>query len=237
MSITVRGFRRDREFLADRNKSLGAGGRSCFITARVRLVGIATLLVIAPSFAETNEPDPGVRPLTVDPDSRPAVYSGMERSVRPRPAPRVADLGFRLADPRPVELREHELASLERKDAMPASLASSDFNGDGVVDLVVGYRATGGVVVALLIGDRTNPRSPFTEGATLFDTPAAPDFLATGDFDNDGHQDLVLGERGRRRGVRGARFRGTPVRCLREERTTESKRSIRSGSSHGAGLA
>jgi uncharacterized repeat protein (TIGR01451 family)/CSLREA domain-containing protein len=96
--------------------------------------------------------------------------------------------------------------------AQPLSLAAADFDEDGVPDLVAGYAGPEGGLLALYRGnvDSLYPRSPeaqarreagtFTDAAFLtparvFEAPAAPDFLAAGDFDNDGHWDVVLAAR------------------------------------------
>jgi VCBS repeat protein len=64
-------------------------------------------------------------------------------------------------------------------------LATGDFNGDGVADLVVGGSGTS-VEVLLNDGDAT-----FREGGTL-DVGASSFSLAVGDFNRDGQQDLVV---------------------------------------------
>ncbi|MBM4460549.1 MAG: VCBS repeat-containing protein [Chloroflexi bacterium] len=97
--------------------------------------------------------------------------------------------------------------------AEPLSLTSADFDGDGTADLAAGYRdvAAGLIVVQAGNPDFMYPDSPaaaahraagtfvaapFLPAAAIFAAPVSPDFLATGDFDADGRQDLALAARG-----------------------------------------
>ncbi|HEY7913503.1 MAG TPA: FG-GAP-like repeat-containing protein, partial [Blastocatellia bacterium] len=98
--------------------------------------------------------------------------------------------------------------------ATPLSLATADFDEDGVADLACGYAGAKGGVVSLHRGDAfsvypnspeavaTAPvlpgslRSPFLLAATAFETPSAPSFLAAGDFNRDGHFDLASAQPG-----------------------------------------
>jgi hypothetical protein len=91
----------------------------------------------------------------------------------------------------------------------PLALAAADFDEDGVADLVTGFvTASGSGVVTVRLGNadtiyphtpaaRARRRagrpiaSPFLPGARAFALPAAPDFLHAGDFDADGHFDLI----------------------------------------------
>jgi CSLREA domain-containing protein len=96
---------------------------------------------------------------------------------------------------------------------VPTALASDDFDEDGVPDLVSGYVGPGGGIITLHQGnvDSIFPNSPearrrkaegtFTDApffapARAFEIPAAPEFLGTGDFDADGHWDVVTAARG-----------------------------------------
>jgi len=93
--------------------------------------------------------------------------------------------------------------SLERDQAIPLSIASGDLDGDGVSDLACGYSIPGsGGAVAIYRGNQSvmygpisrgnGLDSPFLPSATVLATPSLPDFIAIGDFDADGHQDLVV---------------------------------------------
>jgi len=92
----------------------------------------------------------------------------------------------------------------------PLAMATGDFDEDGVADLLIG---AGGGDAGLLklrrgnqaaiyphypepqpIGERTD--APFFPAARDFPLPAAPDFIGAGDFDADGHLDIVAAARG-----------------------------------------
>ncbi|HXG68257.1 MAG TPA: VCBS repeat-containing protein, partial [Blastocatellia bacterium] len=102
---------------------------------------------------------------------------------------------------------------LEQQQARPLALAAADFDGDGTPDLVSGYAAPGGGILTLHRGnvDALFPNapeakrrraagqstdSPFLAAARIFAAPAAPDFLHAGDFDADGHYDVVAAAQG-----------------------------------------
>jgi len=96
--------------------------------------------------------------------------------------------------------------------ARPTALTSDDFDADGAPDLVAGYGTANGGVVTLTRGnpDAFAPKNPklyqqalngkvstaFLTKAAAFAVPESPDFLATGDFDGDGHKDVLAGTRG-----------------------------------------
>ena len=116
----------------------------------------------------------------------------------------------------------------------PLSLVSADFDEDGMVDLVSGWRDEAGQGrLELFRGnlDFLFPKSPealaHRQAGTFVDSPfpgspirltltVAPDFLASGDFDADGHPDLVAAERG---GGRIVFLRGDGKGNLTETRT------------------
>jgi CSLREA domain-containing protein len=98
--------------------------------------------------------------------------------------------------------------ALEQRQASPLSLASEDFDEDGVPDLITGYAAPSGGILTLRRGNvdsilphsyearkrkanGTFTDSPFLSTATVFGLPQGPNLLGTGDFDADGHMDLV----------------------------------------------
>src|SRR2546426_3831090 len=96
--------------------------------------------------------------------------------------------------------------------ARPLALATGDFDGDGAPDVVTGYRYFGtGILVVqrgnidafapkdLKVYDRAAkgelPASFLTDVQTI-QLPESPDFLLVGDFNNDGHKDLLTAARG-----------------------------------------
>ena len=98
-------------------------------------------------------------------------------------------------------------------DGMPISLATGDFDRDGVADLVYGVTGGSGSFVTLHRGnvDAILPNSaaarsrraegtftdlPFHTPPRVFEAAGRPDLLAVGDFDNDGNQDVAIGTRG-----------------------------------------
>jgi hypothetical protein len=74
--------------------------------------------------------------------------------------------------------------------ARPRSVATGDFNNDGILDLAVsGFFISG---VTILLGDGSGgftqaPGSPFSTG-----TGTHPNFVVAGDFNNDGKLDLAM---------------------------------------------
>jgi hypothetical protein len=108
----------------------------------------------------------------------------------------------------PAELRQ----ALEQNKAEGQSLAAADFDEDGVPDLVSGYSHNGRGIVMLQRGnvDSIYPntqeakqrkangaftQAPFLSSGQAFDLPLAADFIGAGDFDGDGHWDIVSASR------------------------------------------
>lgn len=102
---------------------------------------------------------------------------------------------------------------LKANAAEPRALASADFDEDGVPDLICGYARAGGGIITLHRGnvDSIFPNSPeaqrrkaqgaftdsaFLSPASVFEAEAACDFVGAGDFDADGHWDVVIAARG-----------------------------------------
>ncbi|HEY6227310.1 MAG TPA: VCBS repeat-containing protein, partial [Verrucomicrobiae bacterium] len=92
------------------------------------------------------------------------------------------------------------------------SLAAADFDEDGVPDLAGGYAYQDRGIIAihrgnidsiypnapeakLRVKNGTFTDAPFLSPARVFEMPVAADFLGAGDFDADGHWDLVLAKR------------------------------------------
>jgi CSLREA domain-containing protein len=110
----------------------------------------------------------------------------------------------------PEEMR----VALEQNSAEPLSLASADFDEDGVPDLITGYSYNAQGIVTLMRGNvdsiypnapeakqrRTNgifTDAPFLSPARVFGSPVAADFIGAGDFDGDSHWDVVTASRTR----------------------------------------
>lgn len=102
---------------------------------------------------------------------------------------------------------------LQQDRAQPLAMATADFDEDGAPDLVVGYASAGAGVVSLLRGnvDTIYPNSPeaqarrvagrftnapFLSPALVYPVPQSPDYIGAGDFDGDGHCDVVAAARG-----------------------------------------
>ncbi|MFV2071845.1 MAG: hypothetical protein ACC742_04225 [Thermoanaerobaculales bacterium] len=112
-------------------------------------------------------------------------------------------------------LAEGRLKALIGEGLEPLSLAAGDLDEDGVPDLIVGYHADGEGALAIYRGNifATYPNGPgaadlrakgldtdqpFVSPARLVAGPALPDFLAIGDFDADGHLDVIVASAGDR---------------------------------------
>ncbi len=90
----------------------------------------------------------------------------------------------------------------------PLSLAEGDFTGDGMPDLAYGYATGNGGAITLYRGnaDAVYPNSkaarahraagtfsnePFLPTGVTLSLPFSPDFIAAGDFNQDGHEDIL----------------------------------------------
>ena len=100
-------------------------------------------------------------------------------------------------------------AVLNANQLNPLSLASADLNDDGSDDIAYGLSNSLGSVVAFMFGnvDSIFPNSPdaqrrkaqgtftdapFQRSAKAISCPVEPNFLAVGDFNNDGFKDVVV---------------------------------------------
>ncbi|HKQ08992.1 MAG TPA: pre-peptidase C-terminal domain-containing protein [Blastocatellia bacterium] len=105
---------------------------------------------------------------------------------------------------------ERLLKVLTSGQARPLSLASADFDEDGVADLIAGYESSDGEGAIVLHrgnadaiypntleaeqrrGNGTLTDAPFLSPALAYSAPRAADFIGAGDFDGDGHADVVV---------------------------------------------
>jgi hypothetical protein len=103
--------------------------------------------------------------------------------------------------------------AIEQNIARPLAMAAADFDEDGVADLVSGYANSDSGIITLHRGnlDSIYPNSPearrhraegaftpspFLSPAQAFAVAVRADFLGAGDFDGDGHWDIVAAARG-----------------------------------------
>jgi hypothetical protein len=121
-----------------------------------------------------------------------------------------------LQNPRSLQLvytgSAEAVAALRGVSAVPTALAAADFDADGAMDVVAGYATNSGGVLALLLGnpeayaphDRSLYRkalqgavpATFRSNASVVAISESPDLLVTGDFNRDGHQDVLVAARG-----------------------------------------
>ena len=101
----------------------------------------------------------------------------------------------------------HPLGGIARGgQGEPLTLASGDFDQDGTPDLISGYKSSKGGSVTINRGNvlalwpygaaRIHPPDAFFPEARSFAVSEQPDFLLTGDFDADGHWDILTAMRG-----------------------------------------
>lgn len=93
----------------------------------------------------------------------------------------------------------------EQATAQPLALATADFDEDGMPDVIGGYANSGVGFVSLYRGNveaiypnrKTEATGlPFAAASQSLNLPAPPDFIITGDFNADGHADVVATARG-----------------------------------------
>jgi len=117
-------------------------------------------------------------------------------------APRAGSASLSLCEGRALG---GNLAQLSQRRAL--TLASGDFDEDGTPDLVSGFATGKGGQITVHRGNvaalwpygaalRNGPPSPFFSNPRIFTLPEAPDFVLTGDFDADGHWDILTARRG-----------------------------------------
>jgi len=99
--------------------------------------------------------------------------------------------------------RDGTSAALSPEIDRPLSLASADLDADGVPDLIAGYGSSSGGTLTIHRGNVVSimspPRlagvpgpAPFLTPGTILNLPVRPVFLGAGDFDADGHWDVVV---------------------------------------------
>ena len=121
-------------------------------------------------------------------------------------SPMLGDVSIRANESSPVQ-------PFDRGPARAAALAAADFDEDGVPDVVSGVATGSGGLLTLHRGnvDAIYPNTPaararrstgqfisapFHPGARSFALPGKPDFLHAGDFDADGHFDVIAAASG-----------------------------------------
>lgn len=88
--------------------------------------------------------------------------------------------------------------------AQPLTMAASDWNQDGTVDLISSYASDMGGLLMLQQGavNFRHPKSkemlsesPFDSTAEVIEVPLRPDFVFTGDFNHDHLQDILIAQK------------------------------------------
>ncbi len=177
------------------------------VTLIAFVASVATIASVAPATSVRTRPMSAVNSIGST-DSRDAIT--IHAAGRGNPWVNLSDgrdllTGYTgAAEPRQV---------LEQNLARPLALASADFDEDGVPDLIGGYAGPGGGIITLHQGnvDLLYPNapeaqqrkangsytdSPFLSPAHVFEVAEAADFVGAGDFDADGHWDVVAAARG-----------------------------------------
>jgi len=110
-----------------------------------------------------------------------------------------------------VPASDRAASTFKNDTSTPLSLSPGDFNNDGVPDLVCGFAAGETGFLTLHPGNpeahllpagkrlsrgRWNDPEPFHSKSSVFSIPVKPDFLFSGDFDNDGNQDILSVKKG-----------------------------------------
>jgi len=100
----------------------------------------------------------------------------------------------------------HHLPPTVAPGTRALSLTSADFDEDGIADLAVGTELDGRGLLTVYRGNRhviyphsNAPRlgdAPFLTAMGTITTSAPPEVAASGDFDGDGHRDVVIADRG-----------------------------------------
>jgi hypothetical protein len=180
--------------------------------ARARLTGLTAsgtrkaaataALALAAALAATPFPHPAE-----------AARGGGEQIIRALGA-QPSWLNLRAASPAEATVSESHPTSTRPAGASRAlSLASADFDEDGVPDLLSGHAGGGGGLVSARRGNpdaiyshspearerrarRQFTDAPFFPVSHAASLPDAPDFLAAGDFDADGHRDAAAARLG-----------------------------------------